>query len=126
MQINLSLVDVHPGFVADAFEDRIAPRLIDHLYTECALDQDGIKRVIPLLKQAYMSAGKGLTMEAHLPATDAQGKHSDVEHDEAQAFVTDLALKTGRVIDEYRLTMMISLATALAEQDEKYVIRTRH
>lgn len=126
MQINLSLVDVHPGFVADAFEERIAPKLIDHLYTECALDQDGIKRVLPLLRKAFMSAGKALTMEAVVPAADGEGKPSEVDHEDTQAFVNDLALKTGRVIDENRLTMMLSLATALAEQDEKLVKRTRH
>lgn len=126
MQINLSLVDVHPGFVADAFEERIAPKLIDHLYTECTLDQDGIKRVLPLLRKAFMSAGKGLTMEAFVPTAEGEDKPSQVDQEDAQAFVNDLALKTGRIIDENRLTMMISLATALAEQDEKLVKRTRH
>jgi hypothetical protein len=126
MQINLSLVNVHPGFVADAFEERIAPKLIDHLYTECTLDQDGIKRVLPLLRKAFMSAGKGLTMEAYLTAAEDGENPSQGDQEDAQAFVNDLALKTGKVIDENRLTMMISLATALAEQDEKLVKRTRH
>lgn len=126
MYINLSLVDVNPGYVADAFEERIAPKLLDHLYTECTLDEDGIKRVLPLLKKAFMSAGKGLTMEAHLSSDDVDGKNSEVNQGDAQAFINDLALKTGRVIDENRLTMMICLATALAEQDEKLVKRTRH
>lgn len=126
MQINLSLVDVHPGFVADAFEERVAPKLMEHLYTECALDQEGISRVLPMLKKAFMSAGKALTMEALLPEGTDGEKPSEVDRQEAQAFVNDLALKAGRVMDENRLTMMLCLATALAEQDEKLVKRTHH
>ncbi|WP_274644000.1 hypothetical protein [Pseudomonas serbica] len=131
MQLTLSLVDVNPGQLADMFEGKIAQRLINHLYVECALDKDGISRVLPLLRRAFVSCAKAVTCEAKLaPYTvQADGKIAEVSAADQQAtqeLVNEMALLTAQVLDENRLELLLSLATVMAEQDEKWVKRTRH
>jgi hypothetical protein len=131
MQLMLSLVDVNPGQLADMFEDKIAQRLINHLYVECALDKDGISRVLPLLRRAFMNCAKAVTCEASLSVQQIQanGVVTDVpaaDKQAAQDLVNELALMTAQVLDENRLSLLLSLATVMAEQDEKLVRRTRH
>ncbi|WP_338924380.1 hypothetical protein V0M98_32730 (plasmid) [Pseudomonas silesiensis] len=131
MQLTLSLVDVNPGQVADVFEGKIAQRLINHLYGECALDKEGVSRVLPLLRKAFVSCAKAVSCEATLndQPLNVDGTVTAVPEADRQAaleLVNELALLTAQVLDENRLTLLLSLATVMAEQDEKLVRRTRH
>jgi len=124
MQLTLSLVDVNPGLIADVFEEKISQQLINHLYGECALDKDGVNRIMPLLKKVFMSSTKAVAYEANLE--DLQAGKSDEDRQSTKEIVNEFALLTARALDESRIAILYSLATVMAEQDEKLVRRTRH
>lgn len=124
MQLSLSLVDVNPGLIADLFEEKISQQLINHLSGECALDKDGINRVMPLLKKVFMSCTKAVAYEANLD--EMQAGKSIEDQQATKQMVNEFALLTARALDENRIATLYSLATVMAEQDEKLVRRTRH
>lgn len=124
MQLSLSLVDVNPGLIADVFEEKISQQLINHLYGECALDKDGVNRIMPLLKKVFMSSTKAVAYEANLD--DLQAGKSPEDRQSTKEMVNEFALLTARALDESRIAILYSLATVMAEQDEKLVRRTRH
>ena len=124
MQLSLSLVDVNPGLIADVFDEKISQHLMNHLYGECALDKDGVNRIMPLLKKVFMSSTKAVAYEANLE--DLQAGKSAEDRQSTKEMVNEFALLTARALDESRIAILYSLATVMAEQDEKLVRRTRH